>query len=547
MRSAACIQAAQMQEEDNCCRVFFRGVYSCHWKLSSNSEGRCAGCWFILVVLVSLVSLCWMYICLVTFNDQDEVNWQGFTQLSLWVNWFMLLVIISAVLTSYCLLLLLFALFQVALREPLDLHWLHKVLLGFGVLFIFFGVTGISIKWRKEWPTVPLSLRATAPFLQFGAVGALTLLSPFVFKGFHAAKAKWSRFFIVAVPLAVSAGIFLCPLYIQTQCPCLTEQLPKKPDLIGHRGAPMLAPENTMMSFSRSIGCGVTAFETDVQLSKDRVPFLMHDHQPGFLLRTTDVKERFPDNITSNSSEFTWEELQTLNAGDWFLKTDPFRSVSKLSEEDKAMARNQTIPSLLQLLRLAKQHNISVMFDLYSPDWENDTEDVVDTILESGIDPHLVLWLPPAKREYVKKAAPEFKQVYKDSERLRNKSGNLNVKYSYDIEEIRKLRKMNVSVNVWVVNERWLFSLMWCLGVSSVTTNSCHLLKDMRHPDWVMSPQTYTIIWIIVDIASVGMMAVLYIIYRKNISFCHRKGTATQQNALSAMDDKEQHPFLEKN
>lgn len=64
--------------------------------------------------------------------------------------------------------------------------------------------------------------------------------------------------------------------------------------------------------------------------------------------------------------------------------------MSKLSEEDKAMARNQTIPSLLQLLRLAKQHNISVMFDLYSPDWENDTEDVVDTILESGIDPHLV-------------------------------------------------------------------------------------------------------------------------------------------------------------
>lgn len=50
-----------------------------------------------------------------------------------------------------------------------------------------------------------------------------------------------SKFFIVAVPLAVSAAIFLCPLYIQTQCPCLTKQLPKKPDLIGHRGAPMVS------------------------------------------------------------------------------------------------------------------------------------------------------------------------------------------------------------------------------------------------------------------------------------------------------------------
>lgn len=61
--------------------------------------------------------------------------------------------------------------------------------------------------------------------------------------------------------------------------------------------------------------------------------------------------------------------------------------MSKLSEEDKARARNQTIPSLEELLQLAKQHNISVMFDLYSPDWKNDTEDVVDTILRSGIDP----------------------------------------------------------------------------------------------------------------------------------------------------------------
>lgn len=142
----------------------------------------------------------------------------------------------------------------------------------------------------------------------------------------------------------------------------------------------------------------------------------MHDHHSGFLLRTTNIKEVFPDNVTSKSSDFTWEELQSLNAGDWFLKvrralsytqphevvaqqrtrsclifqTNPLSSVSTLSEEDKAMARNQTIPSLEELLQLAKQHNISVMFDLYSPDWENDTEDVVDTILQSGIDPSRV-------------------------------------------------------------------------------------------------------------------------------------------------------------
>lgn len=147
----------------------------------------------------------------------------------------------------------------------------------------------------------------------------------------------------------------------------------------------------------------------------------MHDHNPGFLRRTTDIEENFPDKIVNQSTDFTWKELQSLNAGKWFLKvrndtskthpnmayiwllkipwhrkccltfqTDPFRSVTKLSEDERDMARNQTIPSLLELLNLAKEHNISVIFDLYSPDKENDTEDVVNTILSSGIDPSLV-------------------------------------------------------------------------------------------------------------------------------------------------------------
>lgn len=132
--------------------------------------------------------------------------------------------------------------------------------------------------------------------------------------------------------------------------------------------------------------------------------------------------------------------------------------MSQLSEEDKETARNQRIPSLLQLLNLAKQHNISVIFDLYSPDQEGDTNDTVSTILSSGIDPSLVslidkelfytdidiswfsfafpplfkiLWLPPAEREIVNLIAPGFIQVYNNEEEMLAKGGDhLNVKYS---------------------------------------------------------------------------------------------------------------------
>ena len=54
------------------------------------------------------------------------------------------------------------------------------------------------------------------------------------------------------------------------------------------------------------------------------------------------------------------------------------------------MCKNQTIPSLLQLLNLAKQHNIKVLFDLYGYRHDNDTADVVEVILRSGIPPQLV-------------------------------------------------------------------------------------------------------------------------------------------------------------
>uniref|UniRef100_A0A3Q1CZ99 GP-PDE domain-containing protein n=1 Tax=Amphiprion ocellaris TaxID=80972 RepID=A0A3Q1CZ99_AMPOC len=422
------------------------------------------------VTLVSLLSLCWMYICLVTFNDREDFQFHKFHNCRLQ----------------------LFALFQVALGEQLDLHWLHKIFLFFGVIFLISGITGISLEWEQEWATVLLSLQATGPFLQFGAVGALTLLSSFVFQGFHRAK-KGHKFLIAVVFLVVSAAIFLCPLFIRS--PCLTdldEKIPEKPKLIGHRGAPMLAPENTMMSFRRSIAFkyGIFCLSCFVFLifSKDRIPFLMHDNKSEFLLRTTNVKEKFPKTKFNQSTDLTLEELQSLNAGEWFLKTDPFRSVSQLSEEEKETARNQTIPSLLQLLNLAKQHNISVIFDLKSPNQENDTVDTVDTILKSGIDPSLVLWLPPAQREYVNMRAPGFTQIYNNEMDMLNKTGShLNVKYSkLSMNKIRELRMNNVTVNLWVVNERWLFSLLWCAGASSVTTNSCHLLKDVHQPDWVL-------------------------------------------------------------
>lgn len=60
-------------------------------------------------------------------------------------------------------------------------------------------------------------------------------------------------------------------------------QLPK---VIGHRGAAAYSPENTLESFREARRRGATWVETDIKLTADGVPIVMHDES---LKRTTGV------------------------------------------------------------------------------------------------------------------------------------------------------------------------------------------------------------------------------------------------------------------
>lgn len=78
------------------------------------------------------------------------------------------------------------------------------------------------------------------------------------------------------------------------------------PFWIAHRGAGKLAPENTLAAFRVGASHGFRAFECDVKLSADGVPFLLHD---ASLQRTT------PERGTA--SDRTWSELSRIDAGGW--------------------------------------------------------------------------------------------------------------------------------------------------------------------------------------------------------------------------------------
>jgi glycerophosphoryl diester phosphodiesterase len=79
---------------------------------------------------------------------------------------------------------------------------------------------------------------------------------------------------------------------------------------IAHRGAGKLAPENTLAAFRLGAQHGYSAFECDVKLSADGLPFLLHD---ATLDRTT--------NARGVASERPWADLSRLDAGSWHSRT----------------------------------------------------------------------------------------------------------------------------------------------------------------------------------------------------------------------------------
>ena len=92
---------------------------------------------------------------------------------------------------------------------------------------------------------------------------------------------------------------------------------------IAHRGAGKLAPENTLAAFRLGAAHGYRAFECDVKLSADDVPFLLHD---ATLERTTAGR--------GVAGELDWSALSRIDAGGWHSRAyagEPLPSLAALA------------------------------------------------------------------------------------------------------------------------------------------------------------------------------------------------------------------------
>ena len=99
---------------------------------------------------------------------------------------------------------------------------------------------------------------------------------------------------------------------------------------VAHRGAGRLAPENTLAAFRLGAAHGYRAFECDVKLSADGVPFLLHD---ATLERTTSGR--------GVAGELDWSALSRIDAGTWHSRAyagEPLPSLQTLAAYLRANA-----------------------------------------------------------------------------------------------------------------------------------------------------------------------------------------------------------------
>lgn len=155
--------------------------------------------------------------------------------------------------------------------------------------------------------------------------------------------------------------------------------------VVGHRGAAAVAPENTLSAFRLAIEHGVDFVETDVQLTADGVPVLMHDPRVD---RTTSG--------VGPIAGYSLEQLRALDAGSWFAPE----------------FAGEQVPTLQEFTELLRPSNTRAFIELKG-EWTGEDVSLVLTLLrEQRLTMRVMLAsFEPSVLEELRKQAPDFARI----------------------------------------------------------------------------------------------------------------------------------------
>ena len=153
--------------------------------------------------------------------------------------------------------------------------------------------------------------------------------------------------------------------------------------IYGHRGARGDLPENTLGSFKYLFENNISAYETDIVLSKDLVPVINHDFRLNPAL-TKDSEGNWITNDDIKIYDLTYEQLSKFTIG----------SINKKSKYGRKFGNQknlpeQEIPKLSDLLELTSRNildGLLINLEIKSSPIENNLTPQPDIIAKLVID-----------------------------------------------------------------------------------------------------------------------------------------------------------------
>ena len=288
---------------------------------------------------------------------------------------------------------------------------------------------------------------------------------------------------------------------------------PEHIKIYGHRGARGNLPENTLRSFKFLFDNDISAYETDILISKDLVPIIFHNFRLNPNITKTKDGEWIIDDI--KIFDLTFEELTKFDIG----------AVNKRSKYGKRFLEqknlsNQKIPKLSELLELTSKNlsdNLVINLEIKSTPIEKNLTpnpdemvklimddvnkfELNDKIIYSSFDWRIL--------NEIKETYPKISRAYLTSEKkgkIYDKSPWLNFMplYDSDVNELPRLIKtlggkawhpkhihinkevvrisheVGLPVNVWTVNEEFEMLRMIDYGVDGIITDYPLRLKEL--------------------------------------------------------------------
>ncbi len=243
-----------------------------------------------------------------------------------------------------------------------------------------------------------------------------------------------------------------------------------------HRGASAYAPENTLAAFRVGIQQRADWIESDVQVSKDGIPVLMHDTT---LSRTTDVEQVFPDRAPWRVADFTLAEIKRLDAGSW-------KGAEWAGEE---------VPTLAEMVEQVRFSRSGILMEIKAPELYPGVEQRVADVfasypgyVDSAVDAGRLAvqsfdWESMRTYAALQPQVPVGllgKPTVEQLPALAEWADQVNPHHgSYDAAYVDAVHALGLQVHTWTVDDPAVMHAVLDRGVDGVITNKPDVLNGV--------------------------------------------------------------------